>query len=1105
MNYTKTHTVGGQCPSIFRRLTGWLLASIGFVALAAAANAQTATITGRIMNQTTGEYLKYAQVQVVGTDKSAISENEGVYTLTNVPAGEVKLSVTYTGLDLQEITVVVPASGSVKQDVSMTNASLGDVITLGAFKVATAREGNAKAIVEQRQAMNLKTVISADAFGDVSEGNVGEFLRLLPGVTVDYVDNDVRTTRIRGLPAKYSNTTMDGHGIATAASASITTGRQFELEQVSLTSLDTIEVAKSPTPDMATAGLAGNTNIISKTAFNQKGRSIKYLANVSMNSWFLNAGKTKGWDNQNHYKFFPGGNIEWVDTLMGGRLGIVLSAGHTGSFAEQRAVTGSTAWDRNPNNNSVEVPLTTQIAVQDGPKVTFRDTMLLNLQFKVTDDLKLALNTSYGYYRAEFYNRQWSVNANTTSMLTSTTATTIYPDALDGTLSESYFKPGVSRTPTKANYLSVAANNTATYASIYGSNQRKSGGTFVVSPSASWKMDDLKVDFNTSYSQSKSAYTSGQDGFFSQVTVNMPGVSWQYDKGGDRNYHIYQTYSGATSNQGSIFDIANYNSNGVANRERRNGKDQMWTANLNVELDRNNWNIPVKFKAGLATSLNVFDIANSLPTWNFSLAGGPVVAGTVGAINLRDYIDPLLPSIGSGFRITDWYGVTGNAPSIDKWKLYQKFLANGNTDSYSLVSNGEFKANAAGNLRYDLQNQFDITEKQQAAFIMATIKPLKKLSVVTGLRFERTETTGKSFDDKGTNATLMTILGYTDAQVQALTPAQKATYTSGMDYIYYRYGSRVARTKDYDNVLPSLQARYEVQKNLLIRSAYYKSLLRPDFQNVTGGVALVEDSAIVNKYTFQLKNTELRPETADNFDASVEYYFEPVGTFSLTGFYKKIKDIQINSSALIDFNNLPQALIDLGINPGFATTDSLVSTVVNGPKTSLWGMEVAYSQELTFLPTLFKGFGVTANYTYIAPKDARIWAMIPSPGDGLSKNAFNFIVRYKLKKFNAQFTSTWASRKILSVGGLTLNPDGTLQPANSLGVLSANNNVYTYIRDRWQFNLNMNYQLKKYATLFINLNNVLNEPQYRYTEQEYYTNRHGQYGMGITAGVKGAF
>jgi len=42
----------------------------------------------------------------------------------------------------------------------------------------------------QRRDMNIVTTTSADMFGDVTDGNVGEFLKYLPGVDLDYVESE---------------------------------------------------------------------------------------------------------------------------------------------------------------------------------------------------------------------------------------------------------------------------------------------------------------------------------------------------------------------------------------------------------------------------------------------------------------------------------------------------------------------------------------------------------------------------------------------------------------------------------------------------------------------------------------------------------------------------------------------------------------------------------------------------------------------------------------------------------------------------------------------------------------------------------------------------
>jgi iron complex outermembrane receptor protein len=190
--------------ALLAAVAGWLLVALSPSLLAQAAGG-TGAIRGRVLNQATGQYLRSAIITVAGTDLSTVSESGGDYTLTGVPAGQARVKVTFTGLDPVETTVPVTAGQTIVQDFTMlSKADSGEVLRLGEVRVVTEREGNAKAIQEQLAALEMKTVVSSDAFGETSEGNVGEFLKLMPGVMMDYVDADVRTASIGGLDPKYA-------------------------------------------------------------------------------------------------------------------------------------------------------------------------------------------------------------------------------------------------------------------------------------------------------------------------------------------------------------------------------------------------------------------------------------------------------------------------------------------------------------------------------------------------------------------------------------------------------------------------------------------------------------------------------------------------------------------------------------------------------------------------------------------------------------------------------------------------------------------------------------------------------------------------------------
>jgi hypothetical protein len=73
------------------------LLSVLFLAGARGASAQDATVTGRVLEQGTGDPVAGATVSVEGTDLRATSDTAGVYRLVNVPAGRQTVQVQRLG------------------------------------------------------------------------------------------------------------------------------------------------------------------------------------------------------------------------------------------------------------------------------------------------------------------------------------------------------------------------------------------------------------------------------------------------------------------------------------------------------------------------------------------------------------------------------------------------------------------------------------------------------------------------------------------------------------------------------------------------------------------------------------------------------------------------------------------------------------------------------------------------------------------------------------------------------------------------------------------------------------------------------------------------
>ena len=269
-------------------------------------------VSGRVLNQATGQYLQGAEVQVAGSSRSVLTNRTGYFELGGLPVGPQQLIVSYTGLDPRTVTANVVDPRTDIGEVSLTAV----VYQLDAFVVPGEREGNALAITQQRNAPNAKSIMSSDAFGNVVDDNIGNFLVRMPSVTPQFTEGTVTYIRIRGIDANMNAVTVDG---TRAAGGGTRAGldRRLEIDSIPAEFVDQIEITKAPTPDMDADSIGGSVNLKTKSAFNQKGRIVSFRANATYGT----ARKT----------LKPQGSFMYSDLLGRDRnLGVMI----TGTFSE---------------------------------------------------------------------------------------------------------------------------------------------------------------------------------------------------------------------------------------------------------------------------------------------------------------------------------------------------------------------------------------------------------------------------------------------------------------------------------------------------------------------------------------------------------------------------------------------------------------------------------------------------------------------------------------------------------------------------------------------------------------------------------------------------
>ena len=213
--------------------------------------------------------------------------------------------------------------------------------------MASAREtdNDAIAINEQRFAPNIKTVVAADSLGDVMDGNVGEFLKYLPGITAEYdteSGGSVASVSVRGFPSSMAVLSTDGMEMANTGNPQ-GASRVFQFKEVSINNISRLEVTKVPTPSTPADSMSGSIDMVSKSAFERKTAQLRYSASLAGIHNRLSLSREPHVSDEMIYKVRPSFNFDY--TLPVNRdFGLVITGQVQSRFVEQqRSTKGYTA------------------------------------------------------------------------------------------------------------------------------------------------------------------------------------------------------------------------------------------------------------------------------------------------------------------------------------------------------------------------------------------------------------------------------------------------------------------------------------------------------------------------------------------------------------------------------------------------------------------------------------------------------------------------------------------------------------------------------------------------------------------------------------------
>ena len=1051
-----------KSPGIIKRLAVWLAIVGGPVAEAQVAGGPAgepaATIEGRVFDQARGNSLNKARLVIEGTGLETFTDELGFYRFTRVSPGSVRLKVFYSGLGGQTVTVNAVGGKTVEQDFSLTSESSDDrsVIKLNAFVVASTQETNQAqiAINEQRFAPNFTSVVSTDEFGITSEGNVGEFVKFLPGVQTGG-GQDARDISLGGVGPAYTPISMGGINLASAASSNAS--RTIELEQVSMTNLSRIEINKSPTPDQRADAIGGSVNLIPKSAFERRTPQYSYRLFFTGNDSELQSpfsfekvpGRARREPGRTTIFSFELGAIVPINK----RLGLTLSAADsdraTALTQSTMSRAGSVAIPSGSAATTPDRPYAFTSQLIDGGAFVRQRTVAAGVDFKLG---------RYDTFKADLsYTDSTITFANNT--LTYTTA-------------------GVASFTANS---SVGRTNLGNVTQT-GAGRSKDGTTYM--PSLRWmhRGPVWTLDSALGFSKATNVFEDVKKGFLQAVSADIRNVTITMEGVGPVSAAKYKvsrtdTATGVVTDINQ-YDISNYTIRNTATAPI-NSSDLVSSANLNAKRAFN-FKVPLSLKVGADYRRLQREIhygRASIP--GLTYVGADKVAGSVDDVATR-YLD--VPLAGKPFVL--------GQPS---YPWVSRFLV-----SDLLQSNPDyFTRNLAAYHQNLVTTEKSLDEAVASGYARFDARFLSnRLNVTAGARWERTNVSGAGnlidptlrYEQDAKGKVILDAAGRGIVRPEFTTgsAAENALAIARATYIERGATSK----KSYADYYPSVNLAYNITANLVARASYASTLGRPNLSSIIPGIVIPEPSVTGGQETITFTNADLKPWTADNYALGLEYYFDnpSSGTVSMRGFRRDITNFFITRTQDIT----PEFRATYGLdeeNYGNALLRDMQNSDVEN---RLFGLELAYSQGLGFLPKAIGSVRLFGNATL-----QRTTPAANTFSNGLPKAIYNWGIRHQFRKLTYSFN--WNYRSGIKQGLLGATA------ANLVGPES-----YNYEEPRLTLDATIEYALTRYVGLFIGAKNVTNEARTigRYSDVTPAPSRtylEEKFGASYFFGIKGTF
>lgn len=214
------------------------------------------TVRGRIVDSSK-QFLPGASIYIDKLHTGVTSDINGFYTFSNLNPGTYTVKVSYVGYDPVIMSITIPEGKTLEKDVVLNEGvELQEVVVGGSL------QGQNRAINVQKSNLGITNIVSANQVGKFPDSNIGDALKRISGINVQYDQGEARFGQVRGTSADLSSVTINGNRVPSAEGDT----RNVQLDLIPADMVQTIEVNKVITPDMEADAIGGSINLVTKNS-----------------------------------------------------------------------------------------------------------------------------------------------------------------------------------------------------------------------------------------------------------------------------------------------------------------------------------------------------------------------------------------------------------------------------------------------------------------------------------------------------------------------------------------------------------------------------------------------------------------------------------------------------------------------------------------------------------------------------------------------------------------------------------------------------------------------------------------------------------------------